>query len=152
MKSRWVVMLLVVSIALNVAFVGFLIGRSMAPHRAFDPAAHYPRWVRSLPEPRREELRPFLRQHRQNIRPRLRAIRTGHQEVMRAILAEPFDPAMLEQALQSRRRHHLQSQDTNDAAFVEFVRQLTQQERQTLAHDLRTPNRNRQGAPAGLRP
>lgn len=150
MKSKWVTVLLITSIVLNLVLAGFIIGNRALPSVGSDPTRSYPRWARTLPEERRESLWPLVRQQHQAMRPTLRELR-AHQRVLReAILNEPFDRQILSDALAEMRTRHDKMQTVTHAGFVDFVAQLTQAEREQLAkemahqkHRFGHPNRGR---------
>ena len=56
MNSKWIAALLIASLALNLLFVGFTVGRSHHQPE-MDPGIAFPSWARTLPKPRRKELR-----------------------------------------------------------------------------------------------
>ena len=45
MSSKWLLALFVLSLALNLALVGFLLGRSSVDFRGGDPTRGFPRWA-----------------------------------------------------------------------------------------------------------
>ena len=136
MKSKWVAALLITSMVLNLLLIGFIVGKRAMPDAGGDPTRHYPRWARTLPEPRREELRPLLRSHMQAIRPSLRELRTLHRNLRSAIVAVPFDAAALAAALTAMRLQNDQVQVVSHDSFVDFVATLTPEERKQLARDV----------------
>ena len=148
MKAKWLVIGLVVSLTLNLALVGFLIGRASGPspwHRgAFDPVAGLPRLMNFLPKERRREL--IERQPRRDVREALRAMRRAQHAMDAALGAEPFDPAALAEALARYREHFAAAQERSHAGFAALAADLTPQERQRLLENLR-----RRGEPRGRR-
>ena len=139
MKSKWVALVLALSIVINLLLAGYVIGQSSKPRLAGDPARMFPRWVHTLPEPRQQELRPLVREQLQVMRPPIREMRQQHRALQAAVGAEPFDAAALAAALTQLRQHHMQVQQLSHDAFVAFVGQLTPAERQALVEDLRAP-------------
>ena len=134
MNSKWLGIGLTVSLVLNLLLVGFIIGRiSAGPGAAGpDPVMAFPRFARDLPEDRRAEIRPHVRQHLAKIRPNRRAVHVARKEINEAILSEPFDAARLEQALgamEEAQRHMAQAAQNS---FVHFVGALTPAERKTF--------------------
>lgn len=142
MKSKWVALLLLVSLALNFALVGYLIGKESRGGPRFDPTRDYPRWARGLPDERRDALRPIIREHFRGTRPQYRALRNHHDALRQAITANPFDAASLETVLSNMRDAHQKAQQSSHASFVEFVRNLSVAEREKLAADLARPRRS----------
>ena len=142
MKSRWLIALLVISVAVNFALAGYLLGKSS--HRpGFDPTRGYVFWARSLPEPRRAELAPLIRKDLRAKRPNIRALRRHHRQVNELLRAETFNKEALSAALANLRDGHQQGQAASHEAFVSFVEQLSLAERQALAEDLSQPRKRK---------
>lgn len=135
-KSKWIAVLLITSVVLNLLLVGFITGKRAMPEAGGDPTRHYPRWVRTLPEPRREALRPMLRSHMREMRPSLRELRTLHHNIRAAIVADPFDAAVLDSALAAMREQNDKVQVISHNSFIDFVATLTPEEREQLAQDV----------------
>jgi uncharacterized membrane protein len=152
MKSKWIVVALVISIGLNLALAGFLAGRRSADAVIGDPTQMFPRWVRTLPEERRDALRPQIREHIQTIRPLVRTMRAQHHQLVEAIAAEPFSIETLNSALADMRNQHSAVQTSSHTAFVAFVASLTASERTVLAADIRNKRHGRPGRPPGPGP
>jgi uncharacterized membrane protein len=106
MRTRWLAIVLGVSVALNLLFLGFVSARAFqrrephaerSPHAA--PAARQNRW--------RQRQRAFdwmTDAQRDELRPRRRALRGSRHAVEDALRAEPFDREKLGQALGDLRR------------------------------------------------
>ncbi len=139
MKSKWMAIALIGSLALNLALVGFMVGRATSP--GFDPARAFPRWVKTLPEPRRDQLRPLIREHFRTIRPQLAEMRSAQRAVNHAITAEPFDAEALSAALAQMRKVQQSTFASTDRSFASFVGNLSQAERQALASRGHRPER-----------
>ena len=150
MSSKWWVALLVASLALDLVLVGFFAGRQANAIPGFDPTMRYPVWARTLPEERRNAVRPTIKEHIRVVRPFMHELRGRYTQLRDSINAEPFDRERLEVALGELRGGLLNTQEISHDAFVSFVEQLTLAERNALARDLmRKPNRpkSREHAP-----
>ena len=150
MKSNKLILaILVLSIALNLTIVGFVLGQRLG-HSGFagagDPLRIYPRWARSLPEQRREALLPMLKQQRQDARAQMRKIQGAHVAVQKAVADPNFDEQVLAASLAQLRSSLATSQETSHEGFVRFVKALSISERQELAQQLRRPKRARHHA------
>ena len=141
MKSKWLIVVLVVSIGINLALAGFLVGRHSGDAVRGDPTSMFPRWFRTLPESRRDELRGDMINHIKAMRPKVRLMREHHNALVQAIAAEPFELNALQEVLTSMRQQNMQVQQTSHEGFAEFVAQLNRAERQQLAADMRRPRR-----------
>ncbi len=136
MKSKWVAAVLITSLVLNLLLIGFLIGKRGGAEMAGDPTRYFPRWVRTLPEPRREVLSPLIRNHMRSMRPSLRSLREEHRNLRAAIKSEPFDPELLRAALAAMRAQNEQVQTISHNSFIDFVAKLDANERRQLAEDV----------------
>lgn len=144
MKSKWLFGLLALSVILNLVLIGFIVGRHSGGGAMFDPARGYPHWVRTLPDARKEELRPLVVGHLRSMRGDLRTLRRNGQQISIALRADPFDADALSTALQRMRTHHGEVQMQGHRSLVELAVQLTPDERQALADYLEQhPERRR---------
>ena len=139
MKSKWLVIGLIVSLVLNLALVGFLVGRASGPspwqRSALDPVAGLPRLLSFLPKERRREL--LEQQPRRQLRESLRDMRRAQHAIDEALVQEPFDAEALAAQLARYRQHFGASQTRSHAAFVAIAANLTPEERQRFVKSLR---------------
>ena len=159
MKSRWLVIALAISIALNVGLLGLGIGFATgSPHwgRGVDPTAGLARLLRSLPEARREELSqggaPAMSdgELRRRIGASMRDLRGSQRTIARALAEEPFDADRTAAALASFREHFAANQASSHEAFVAILDRLTPEERRRFLETMR-PGKDRRGR-HGTRP
>jgi len=143
MKSKWVAALLLFSLGLNLALVGFMVGRSSHPGVAGDPTRGFLRWMHGLPADRREELHPMVANHMRAVRPEMRSLRQRHRALQEAIVAEPFEPEALNAALNDMRTQNINLQQASHAAFMAFVSHLSVTEREALSNDMQTQGHRR---------
>ncbi|MDE0419969.1 MAG: periplasmic heavy metal sensor [Gammaproteobacteria bacterium] len=138
MKSKWLVIALVVSVALNVAAVGIGIGFATGKpyrNRGIDPTAGLELLIRSLPEERRAELAqegtPAMSdgELRRRIGATIRDLRRSQRTIARTLAQEPFDPDAASAALAIFREHMAANQASGHQAFVEILGRLTPDER-----------------------
>jgi uncharacterized membrane protein len=143
-QHRISIIALIVSLAVNLAVLGFTVARwgFTPPHIA--NAIHIsPRWAHHLPKERRKELRPILREQFRRAQAQRPLLHEKHQAVRRALAAEDFQGQALDKALNELRIALEGSQRHSHAAFSQFVRELTQQERKELADELAKKRRKR---------
>jgi uncharacterized membrane protein len=106
MRARWLAIVLGVSVALNLFFVGLLGVRALqrrdahAEHAGHSTVGDGPRRPRQRPRP----FEWMSEAEREALRPRRRALRGTRREVEQALRAEPFDREKLSQALSQLRR------------------------------------------------
>ena len=102
-KNRVVIILLICSLALNLLFIGGLIGRSIFG----GPPGHLPNhmgWMlRNLSDEKRKELRPQLKERSGSIRTVRQEMRDARQRLSSAIMEEPLDEKALNLALKDLR-------------------------------------------------
>ena len=146
-KTRWLALALIVSLALNLALVGFLVGASGGPPwraATFDPTAGLGRLMRFLPDERRTAVFGDT-DLRRDIRQSLRTMRRAQHGIEEALAAEPFDAERLAEALEDFRAQFAGNQERSHAAFVSIMEKLTVEERQrfveTIGH-MRDPHRH----------
>ena len=153
MRSRWLVIALAVSVALNVGLIGVGIGFATgSPHwgRGVDPTAGLARLLRSLPDERREELTragaPAISdgELRRRIGASLRDLRASQRIIARALAEDPFDSDAAAAALARFREHFAANQADSHEAFVAILERLTPEERARFLETMR-PDRERRG-------
>ena len=102
-KNRVVIILLICSLALNLLFIGGLIGRSLFG----GPPGHLPNhmgWMlRNLSDEKRKELRPQLKERSGSLRTVRQEMRDARQRLSSAIMEEPLDEKALNLALKDLR-------------------------------------------------
>lgn len=161
MRSKWLVIVLVISLALNVAAIGFGVGfatGSPSWGRGVDPTAGLGRLLRSLPEDRRAELTragtPAMSdgELRRRIGTSLRHLRASQHAIAKAVAQEPFDPDAVRAALADFREHLAANQASSHQAFVEILGRLTPDERRRFLETMRSGKDRRGRHPPRPRP
>lgn len=137
MNSRWLTVGLIVSIAVNLLFVGIAIGRSSDPawSRNVDPSFGFSQILRTLPEERRREIVRDV--NLRAARPPVRDMRRAQREANAAMVAEPFDAEGLEDALAELRELMAEGQQKSHIALVSIMTRLTDAERQLVLEEMR---------------
>jgi len=102
-KNRVVIILLICSLALNLLFIGGLIGSSVFG----GPPGHLPNhmgWMlRNLSDEKRKQLRPQLKERSGSLRTVRQEMRDARQRLSSAIMEEPLDEKALNLALKDLR-------------------------------------------------
>lgn len=148
-KARWLLIALVVSLALNLALVGFLAGRAAGPPPFFraaigvDPTVGLGRMLRFLPDERRREV--LGREAPRRIRESLAAVRETQRALDRQLREEDFDAAEVAATLQAFRERFAESQARSHAALVAAAGRLTPAERAQLVAQMRRGTKGRRG-------
>ena len=144
MRPKILLIALVISLAINLAMLGFAVARMIFEPTSFANAIHIsPRWAHHLPDERRKELRPLLREQFKRARAHRPLLREKHKAVQRALAAEDFSEKSLNQALVELRRTLQTSQNHSHQDFSSFVTRLTASERKDLAKELLRRSRPR---------
>ncbi len=136
--SKSTIAILVISIGLNFALGGFVVGKSTAPLPVFDPTRAFVTWSQGLNEPRHKELRRAMRQHMGGHRGHMRELNRQNRVLQQALVSESFNPKQVQQALEAMRRAHLDAQEASHGAFLSFLNNLTPAERRSLAADMQS--------------
>jgi uncharacterized membrane protein len=141
-RSRWLLAALVVSLAVNLAVGGVVLGhvlRGPPGWRPGDPEggpAH--RLMRLLPPEARDTMRQSFEAAGPDIRARAKALREARDRVRDAIAAEPFDRARLDAALSDMRVHVDALQTAVQAAIADGVSKLPADVRRKVS-EIRPP-------------
>lgn len=146
MRSKWLIVALVASIAVNLGLGGFLIGRMTMPWpvpATLDPSLGMFRVLRELPEPRREALRPLVHEHFRSLRGDLRRMRVAQQRINAALDTQPFDAEALADALTGFRQALMDSQQANHRVLVRIAGDMTPEERALLHEAMSRPHGHR---------
>ena len=148
MRPKILLITLVISLAINLAMLGFAVARMIFEPTSFANSIHIsPRWAYHLPDERRKELRPLLREQFKRARAQRLLLRKKHRAVQHVLAAEDFSEKSLNQALVDLRSALQTSQSQSHIDFSGFVTQLTAAERKDLAKELLRRSRPRAHSP-----
>lgn len=88
---RWMWIVLVLSVAINLVIAGMAVATMLHVRKGHGgPMSRFARYVETLPQERRTDLRKMLDAHRGRIRPLRRTLRTARRNARDAFTAEPF--------------------------------------------------------------
>lgn len=142
--GTWLRVLLVVSLALNVAVLAGFAWHHFGGHDP-RPTGHLrhvmrgtmmpsPRVLRQvLPEERRVVVDALLEEHRQDIRGSVREVFAARQRVHELMTAETIDRPALEQAFADLRARDAEAATAVQAMLTELATELTPEERRAVA-------------------
>jgi len=126
---RWMSILLIVSLALNLAVIGMAVAAVMHWRMSHGgPGTGFSRFVTTLPSTRQQELSSLV-QERDAIRPLRKKARRTRRQARRAFSAEPFDLRKLEQAHTEASNAHIALNKARGEWFVKIAAKLTAEER-----------------------
>lgn len=155
-ERKWLVTIVVISVALNLLLVGFYIGQQPLPGRtnvSIDPTMGLPRVLQGLPEDRRRALLQDVDVSRREIASRHRALQKAQLDIERIMETEPFEPDELAQALENFRRRFDENQEDNHRLLVQLFEQIDPEERRAVRIALsQLRARPNQGRPRELGP
>lgn len=142
MRNRsWLIIGLIVSLGANLALAGFVAGQMSRPDRSatLDPSFGLFRVLRELPDARRDEFRPTIREHFRVLRGDLRRMRAAQRGIDDALAREPFEPDALDRALADFRSALLDVQQANHEVLVEVAQSMSGPERARLVAAMKQP-------------
>lgn len=147
-RGRWITLLLIISVTLNLTSVGAVVGISfMRPDvRPINPDVST-RWLyRVLGEENRESLRPIFEQHREELGSLRGDIRDAQRAFEASLNTYAFETERVSETLAEVRRTHEAYQRASHEHMVTLLARLTPEQRQRVARHLyrRGP---RQGPP-----
>lgn len=142
---RWLKPLLIISLALNLLFMGLIAGaiwkhryrgERVAKHKAFE--ATIEQIMTELPAAKRQTAESVLAKLRSEIIPRAAGKRKAITSVVGALKAEPYDEKALADALAGLRQLRSDVQLGMHTLSLELVRDMTLKERQRLLEIFRS--------------
>ena len=155
-ERKWLITIVVISIALNLLLVGFYIGQQPLPGRTnlrIDPTMGLPRVLQGLPEDRRRVLLQDVDVSRREIASRHRALQKVQIDIERAMAMEPFNAESLANVLENFRRRFDENQEDSHRLLVQLFEQMDPEERSAVRIALsRLRARPNQGRPRDMGP
>ena len=147
-KRRWVKPVLVVSLALNLLFVGLVtgafwkhgFGRWGGP-RSKIFAATVEQLITELPAEKRKTAEDVLARLRSNVLPRVHGHRQARKRIVETLKADPFSEEDFRNALANVRAIRAEVNKGRHDLAVELVRELSVKERQRLVEIYRSKKR-----------
>jgi uncharacterized membrane protein len=135
---RWMLFLLVSSLALNLLVLG-LVGGLMWRTRIPPPWAHTVTpnllgYASTLPADRRQELWELSAKERENVRPFRREVRAARQEAVKALSAESFDRQQFVAAHARQMDVETKAREAVRNLYVTIAEALTPEERRGFEH------------------
>ncbi len=132
---RWLVTVLVVSLAVNMMLIGtaggYLLRNSsdLAGTTVSPLAPNLLGYASSLPENRRKALWTVTEDERAGVRPLRRALRDAREEFLKALVAEPFDVARFSAAQDHLLEADRKAREAVHKLYAEIATNLTPAER-----------------------
>jgi len=142
-KKILLITLLILSIGLNLVFVGVVVGRhlfGMPPGRA-----HFEWMTQEVSEETRSKLRSSMREHMQESRPVRRALREAQDQLRSAITRDEYVEADVVARLAEVRRVSAELQESMHEQMVENLKYLAPEERSQVFAMMMRPDKGPRG-------
>jgi uncharacterized membrane protein len=132
-KSRILSISIVLSVTLNLLFVGAVVGRFMqgAPSRPM--SSHLGGVLRDLDDEARDKIRPVLENQAETIRPLRREMRQAQRQFRKLLVEESFDEGALEESLSQLRHASEQYQSGMHHQMLLVLKDLEPEQRRRVA-------------------
>jgi uncharacterized membrane protein len=143
-KKSWMKYLLIVSLGLNLAIAGLVIGAKMGGHGG--PRGGHAKYaggtgmhvlMRSLPDSKRGEVRKYFHEKRDKIRANGDAMRNSLISISTAISARPFDENALTTAFAEQRTHITAVTQDAQKSFVAIIAGMSDDERAEYVENMK---------------
>ena len=145
-KWGWTKILLIISLALNLAVAGIVIGASFGHKHAGDRSERFfgvgmRPYVASLPESQRQNVRKRLIQGRETARAVRRDLHQSARNVQDALSGDPFDPAALRGAFAEQRTIYGALAANGHEALVDILANMSDRDRAQFVENLKSYKR-----------
>ena len=137
MSRKALIITCVLSLVVNLGFIGFFIGKSFGPRFHTDrpstwSGAPIERILRPLGPERVAELVPITEEHRTQFHERLNELRNAQVELYRATVEEPFDETRLKDAQEAFNDLYVAAKARHDQMWLEVAAKLKPDERRRI--------------------
>lgn len=143
----WPRIVLISSLALNVLFIGAVVGagwmhwRDGPDHRRFSFSRGLEQLIQEMPADRKPIAQSVLDKYETEVRPRWKETREARREAFEALRAEPFDEAKAREAFDRVNEVRDNQRQRMGVLTFDLMRQLTPEERHIFLESMRTPRR-----------
>ena len=140
MSGRWTKIALVISLAVNLLFIGAMAGRISSGVPLSRPFPPHLGWVlRHVDADTRRSLEPQLKQLARKSIPKRRQLKQSQQAVTELLLQDPLDTAALASSMDELRRYSSESQKEMHRSLIAIMGKLDPEQRKQVMDQL---NRN----------
>jgi uncharacterized membrane protein len=145
----WLVVSLIISLAINLLFIGVLAGKlASRPHSG--PMPRHLGWMlRDLDPSIRQQLRPQMQAHAEQVRPLRLSLRQAQRNLRSVLATDPLDEDGLAAALSQLQKASSGLQLSMHKEMITLAKQLGPEQRTRIAHFLRSPERGERHRPDG---
>lgn len=148
----WLIGALVLSIAVNLFLVGYVLGQDPAWRRAppmGPPHSQLRRFMHGQSEARRQALAPLLRTYWRTSHESMQQLRVARRSLNQALQSDPLDEAAVEQAMARVDEALHNSSRQSQRAMLPLLRALSPEERARLAASARRMRPHERREPRG---
>lgn len=144
LRRRWLLPTLLVSLALNLAVAGIVVGWALSPqarhHRDSGPARGVigEPFIRALPEDARRALMHDVIEEREHIRDSRDGLRARFDAFLSALRADPYDPEVVRDLLAEQRGAAQGRQEIGETLLLKRLAAMEPQDRAAYADRLET--------------
>ena len=145
--ARWIKWCLGLSLALNLAVVGVIVGallRDDGPRRGPGGLNHAMPYMRALPPEDRKSIRQAMRSGSQHPGMSRRAL---HTQMIEALKADPFDASRVQDIVQAQLDEGLRSLGAVQQAWLDHVTEMDAQSRRMYADRIEDALKRPRGKP-----
>lgn len=140
-NKPWMKILLIVSLGLNLAVVGLVIGMKVSHHGSraipYSGSAGMRALMHALPQEKRAEVRKYFHQNHKRKLNKNNAAHGSLDTISAAIKAQPFDAKALDEAFNDQRKHIVSITQNAQQAFVAIIADMTDQERSAYVDNMK---------------
>lgn len=143
---RWVKLLLIASLAINVTVVGIMAGAAMREpvaraDRMSLPIEGFRRVHRAMPDAEQAALRADLIAQRSNLRAARQQARALHEDFLAALIAQPYSEAAVREVFAAHRSNRDGVADLATEALLKRIAAMSPEARVDFAEKLRMSRR-----------
>lgn len=153
---RWMKILLVLSLAMNLLVIGAFVGKLFMPHHGFAgkgphgalaspgamrDAGRHLMW--KLPRERRQEMLQLVRRHRANMQTELNDLANARLDFARLVASQPDNREGFDKTWKAVKKAEAALLAKANALTRDFLENLTPQERKLYAKTLQNPPRRK---------
>lgn len=145
--GRWQRIALILSLALNVLFLGAVVGAGWMywhdgpGHRRFSFSRGVEQLIQEMPADRKPIGRVILKRYEADVRPRWKEVGEARRQAFEALRAEPFNESRAQQSFERMNEIREVQLERMGRLTFELMRQLTPGERRIFLQALRRPRK-----------
>ena len=135
-KRSWGKVILVLSLAVNLLFVGTIVGAGWVRHNGGPgwrgPQGFVQRILRDLTSEKQQSIRALLTNHRETLRPKFEQMRAQKRELKQVLRSDPFNVDSVRQAAEKLHLSRQKLGEDRTELLIKVLQQLTPDERQKM--------------------